>query len=131
MLRNHATTRGLDEPVPTITTSGAHLGLCEPFFLGQQSGAAARGVDHPAPTVATGGAISLIEPFIFANRTHAAPKGVTEPVPTLYTGNHIALIEAYGARREAHERARQATGDGGYGRTSTAREATTRGTKQA
>ena len=95
ILRNHSTARGLDEPAPTITTSGAHLALCEPFLLGQQSGAAARAVDDPAPTIATGGAISLIEPFIFANRTNAAPKRIEEPVPTLCTGNHVALIEPF------------------------------------
>ncbi len=100
ILRNHSTTRGLDEPVPTITTSGAHLALCEPFLLGQQSGAAARRITDPTPTVSTGGAISLIEPYIFANRTHNAPKRLDEPVPTLCTGNHIAvepfLVKFYG-----------------------------------
>ena len=93
ILRRHSTTRTLDEPAPTITTSGAHLGLCQPFLLGQQSGAAARAVDEPTPTIAAGGAISLIEPFLFANRTHNAPKRVEDPVPALCTGNHIALVE--------------------------------------
>ena len=94
--RNSTAVR-LDKPVPTITTSGAHLALCEPFLLGQQSGAAPRAVRDPMPTVAAGGAISLIEPliepFIFANRTNNIPKTIHEPVPTLCTGNHIALVE--------------------------------------
>ena len=93
ILRRHSTARTLDEPAPTITTSGAHLGLCQPFLLGQQSGAAARAVDEPTPTIAAGGAISLIEPFLFANRTHNAPKRVEDPVPALCTSNHIALVE--------------------------------------
>ncbi|MCY4510584.1 MAG: DNA cytosine methyltransferase [Acidobacteria bacterium] len=93
ILRNHAAARPLDQPVPTITGSGTHLGLCEPFLLGQQSGAVARPVREPAPTVATGGAISLIEPFIFANRTHAAPKRLDSPMPTLCTGHHMVLID--------------------------------------
>ena len=95
ILRNHSTARTLDEPAPTITTSGAHLALCQPFLLGQQSGAAARTVDDPTPTIATGGAVSLIEPFMFANRTHNAPKRIEEPVPTLCTGNHVALVEPF------------------------------------
>jgi DNA (cytosine-5)-methyltransferase 1 len=95
ILRNHSTARGLDEPAPTVTTSGAHLALCQPFLLGQQSGAAARTVDDPAPTIATGGAVSLIEPFIFANRTNNAPRRVDEPVPTLCTGNHMGLVEPF------------------------------------
>ena len=95
ILRNNSTARPLDEPTPTVTTSGAHLALCEPFLLGQQSGAAPRRIDEPTPTVATGGAISLIEPFIFANRTNNAPKRIDEPVPTLCTAEHIALIEPF------------------------------------
>ena len=101
ILRNHSTARGLDEPAPTVTTSGAHLALCEPFLLGQQSGATARRLDEPAPTVAAGGAISLIEPFLFANRTHNTPRSVDEPVPTLCTGNHVALIEPRSAAVES------------------------------
>ena len=95
ILRNHSTARGLDDPAPTVTTSGAHLALCQPFLLGQQSGAAARTVDDPAPTIATGGAVSLIEPFIFANRTNNAPKHLDQPVPTICTGDHIALVQPF------------------------------------
>lgn len=95
ILRNHSTARGLDDPAPTITTSGAHLALCEPFLLGQQSGAVARSVRDPAPTVATGGAISLVEPFLFANRTNNVPKRLEEPVPTLCTADHVALVEPF------------------------------------
>lgn len=95
ILRNHSTARGLDEPAPTVTTSGAHLALCQPFLLGQQSGATPRGVDEPAPTIATGGAVSLVEPFIFANRTNNVPKHLDEPVPTLCTANHVGLVEPF------------------------------------
>lgn len=64
VLRNHADGRSLNEPVPTLTASGQHVGLCQPFVLGQQSGSVARSTDKPIPTVATGGAISLVQPFI-------------------------------------------------------------------
>ena len=93
ILRRNSTAVRLEDPAPTITTSGAHLALCEPFLLGQQSGAAPRAVAEPVPTVAAGGAISLIEPFIFANRTNNTPKRLEEPVPTICTANHIALVE--------------------------------------
>ena len=95
ILRNHSTARDLDEPAPTVTTSGAHLALCEPFLLGQQSAAAPRTVGEPAPTVATGGAISLVQPFIFANRTNNVPKRIDDPVPTLCTARHIGLVEPF------------------------------------
>ena len=114
VLRNHSTARGLDEPAPTITTSGAHLALCQPFLLGQQSGAAARTVDEPAPTVATGGAISLVEPFIFANRTHNVPRRMHEPIPALCTANHIALVEPH--LRRANGGGGDASGNGAENR---------------
>ncbi|MBV8893472.1 MAG: DNA cytosine methyltransferase, partial [Acidobacteria bacterium] len=64
ILRNHQDAKSIEEPVPTITTSGAHVGLCEPFVLGQQSGSVARSVTKPLPTVSTDGAIGLVQPFI-------------------------------------------------------------------
>ena len=78
VLRNHSTARALDEPAPTITTSGAHLALCEPFLLGQQSGASARTVHEPTPTIATGGAISLIEPVVKYSRAGEKRKRAEE-----------------------------------------------------
>ena len=95
ILRKNSTARRLDEPTPTVTTSGAHLALCEPFLLGQQSCSAPRGLDQPTPTVATGGAIGLVEPFMFANRTNNIPKRLDEPVPTLCTARHVALVEPF------------------------------------
>ncbi len=57
-----STTASLDEPLPTVTASGEHLGVCEArFTLGQQSGGAPRSLDDPLQTVCTDGAISLVE----------------------------------------------------------------------
>ena len=33
VLRRNQNARSMDDPVPTITTSGAHLALCEPFVM--------------------------------------------------------------------------------------------------
>jgi DNA (cytosine-5)-methyltransferase 1 len=59
--------------------------LCEPFVIGQQSGAQPRSVNEPIPTIATAGAISLIEPFILPMEgIHRgnAPRSIEDPVPT-------------------------------------------------
>ena len=101
ILRNHSTTRSLDDPTPTITTSGAHLALCEPFLLGQQSGAAARAIGEPTPTVATGGAISLIEPVSTSREGKAgAQGGYTNPEGDCRT-------ESAASRNESPTRARK------------------------
>jgi DNA (cytosine-5)-methyltransferase 1 len=86
----------LGMPLSSVTTSGAHHALVEPFVLGQQSGAAARPVREPLPTVATAGAISLIEPFITRfnggdNRNHE----IKAPLPTLDTSNRYGLVEPF------------------------------------
>lgn len=93
VLRNHADARSLDLPLPTITTSGNHVGLVEPFVLGQQSGSMPRQTSLPLPTIATGGAISLIEPFLISyyGTTNVSP--IRRPLPTITTRDRFGLIE--------------------------------------
>lgn len=100
VLRNHQDGMSLDRPLPTMTTSGANFGLCQPFVLGQQSGSVARETSDPLPTIATGGAISLIEPFMIpfhgkrpgqVGRSHSVKK----PVPTIPTSNMFGLCEPF------------------------------------
>jgi DNA (cytosine-5)-methyltransferase 1 len=69
ILRRHADAQSIDEPIPTVTGSGSHHALCEPFivpFFGEGEGQAPRthSVDEPLPTVTGQGAGALIEPFI-------------------------------------------------------------------
>ncbi len=90
--------RSVDRPLPTVMTVD-HIGLCQPFVLGQQSCAAPRSVDDPLPTIATKGAISLIEPFIVAtdhkggNGRYA--NGIDEPITTVTTKTRHALVEPF------------------------------------
>ena len=61
-----STAKPVDEPMDTVTAQGGKYALCEPYLLGQQSGATARSVlDEPVPTVATRGAIGLYNPTTF------------------------------------------------------------------
>lgn len=87
-------THGVSEPLPTIPASGGgKFVVCEPFMLGQQSGATARAVSSPAPTVATKGAISLIEPFLvkyYATATGA--QSIGEPLDTVTTKDRHGLV---------------------------------------
>lgn len=85
--------RSLDEPVPTLTTSGAHVALCQPFVIGQQSGAAPRSVSEPLPTVATAGAIALVEPFLVKYYGAGVARSVGEPLDTVTTRDRFGLVE--------------------------------------
>lgn len=97
VLRGTGTHRRIGEPIPAVTAGGTHLGLVEPFTIGQQSGATPRKVRQPLSTVSTDGAISLVEPFITAyhngspNRNH----GISHPVPTLDTSNRLGIVEPF------------------------------------
>jgi DNA (cytosine-5)-methyltransferase 1 len=97
--------RSLDLPLPTVTTSGNHHALVEPFLLlneGFYRGNAAWSLDKPLSTItASRGLGALVQPFITRyqgdhhgqkdgdNRNHA----IERPLPTVDTSNRYALVE--------------------------------------
>lgn len=76
--------RSADDPLSTITGSGAHHALCQPFLL---------------PTVAGAGAISLIQPFLIQaggpTGTGRNPRSVNSPLSTVMTENHTGVVEPF------------------------------------
>jgi DNA (cytosine-5)-methyltransferase 1 len=97
----------LDEPLSTVTTSGAHHALIEPFILpnqglyvhGQET--RARSLDEPLNTVTSRGAGAVVEPFpIRYNGSHAGKsdgndrnQSLEKPISTLDTSNRFALVK--------------------------------------
>lgn len=88
-----ASARSADEPLPTLTAGGTHVGL----VLATSSGGAARDLEQPLPTITTGGAGSerpgcarpqLFEPIIvpMSNSSSAGvPRSVADPIRTVTT----------------------------------------------
>ena len=88
-----ASARSANEPLPTLTAGGTHVGL----VLATSSGGAARDLDQPLPTITTGGAGSerpgcarpqLVEPIIvpMSNSSSAGvPRSVADPIRTVTT----------------------------------------------
>lgn len=88
-----ATAKSADEPLPTLTAGGSHVGL----VLATSSGGAARDLDQPLPTITTGGAGSerpgcarpqLVEPIIVptSNTSSAGvPRSAADPIRTVTT----------------------------------------------
>ncbi|HGM5043923.1 TPA: DNA cytosine methyltransferase [Stenotrophomonas maltophilia] len=88
-----ATAKAADEPLPTLTAGGGHVGL----VLATSSGGAARDLDQPLPTITTGGAGAerpgcarpqLVEPIIVptSNTSSAGvPRSAAEPIRTVTT----------------------------------------------
>lgn len=92
--------RGVDEPLPTITTANrGELGLVEPFVLSQGGGGVARRVGDPAPTIVTGGAVGLVEPFLLPPRgwSDGAVDSLERPVRTIKAvdGHVFGLVEPF------------------------------------
>ncbi len=92
--------KSVNEPLDTITTSGKHHYLAEPFVIGQQSCAAPRSVQTPLPTVAQAGAIALVEPVIVqTDQTGGGASGysrsVNDPIPTVVSKQNLALVEPF------------------------------------
>ena len=104
VLRNHGGGRSVDQPVPTVTAGGNHIGLCEPFIAELRHGKTANSIDEPLSTVTTKGAHhALVEPFLVEFRgSHASRndgnrrvKELDQPLPTQDTSNRFALVEPF------------------------------------
>lgn len=88
-----STAKSADEPLPTLTAGGGHVGL----VLAPSSGGAARDLDQPLPTITTGGSgperpgcarPQLVEPIIVptSNTSIAGvPRSAAEPIRTVTT----------------------------------------------
>ena len=84
---NNATGHGLDEPLPTITTTYSKLGKIDAFILSQASGGA------PGPIHETVQPHALIEPFLISYYGKGGSNEVASPVPTVSTKDRFALIQ--------------------------------------
>lgn len=76
----------VDQPVPTLTANGSHVGL----VMATGAGGVARDVEQPIPTVTTGGdggaRPHFATPLLMGVQGTAQAKPVDEPAPTITTG---------------------------------------------
>jgi DNA (cytosine-5)-methyltransferase 1 len=94
----------LENPMPTVTAGGNHIGLCQPFLIhathhGERK---IHSVQDPVPTVtaAKRGELALIEPFIVQlDHTKAGDErkahDVSKPMPTVTTADAWGLAEPF------------------------------------
>ena len=94
----------LDIPLSTVTGSGAHHALIEPFitrYQGDHSGQTDgenrnHGIERPLPTVDTSNRYGLVEPFITAigqSSSKDRSRSLDEPLGTVVTKQEHVLIE--------------------------------------
>ena len=102
ILRGTGKSRSLDKPLPTETTSGAHLGLIEPFLTcfhgGDDFANRIYSIDKPLSTIDTSNRIGVVEPFITAiGQTSAKDRSrsLDEPLSTVVTKQEHILVEPF------------------------------------
>lgn len=98
ILRQHMAARSIDLPMPTITAGGTHIGLAQPFVMGQHGERRGRQLDLPLSTVTGIPRIGLVEPFICGVGGRAGqspPTSVEQPIGTITTKNDRIVVAPF------------------------------------
>jgi DNA (cytosine-5)-methyltransferase 1 len=86
-------TIAIDDPIPSLTAGGGHLGL----IMATGAGGVARDLDQPIPAVTCGGqggaTPHYITPLLMGGQSNATAKPVSDPIPTVTTVARQQLIE--------------------------------------
>lgn len=90
--RNNNTVEDIDNPLSTITTSGARHMLCEPPIVDCIGHAGhAKPVAGPLGTQCTDDRYALATPILIGQQSCAAARSADEPVPTIATAGAIQV----------------------------------------
>ncbi|MDB5069584.1 MAG: cytosine-specific methylase [Candidatus Eremiobacteraeota bacterium] len=100
VLRKHADAQSCDDPTPTVTAGGTHIGIAEPtltpFIGANRTNNEARDVADPIATVttATGGGLFLAQPTAFVLGQHGGSeaRSVDQPIPTVTTDGYTRVF---------------------------------------
>lgn len=91
--------RGVDEPLPTVTTDG-FVRVFDPIVVDVRHGADAparnASIDDPLSTLTAKNGLGIAEPFIVPQPNEQDPKGVDEPLGSITTTSRgVRLIEPF------------------------------------
>jgi DNA (cytosine-5)-methyltransferase 1 len=92
--------KSADEPLPPVTCSGAHVGLCEPFVMRASNGGddncRVKSPDEPLGTIhAGGGSFGLVEPFLIGMEHGGHVADVDAPIRTITTADAMGMCEPF------------------------------------
>lgn len=95
--RGQSNVSNIDQPAPTVTAGGGHIGVAVPFLVSTAHAGDDRSkpITEPLPTIAGNrGDWYLTEPFIMPQQAGGRPvHGVNEPVSTIATAGAHALVQ--------------------------------------
>lgn len=93
-----STPRPADEPIPTVSTSGA-IAFCQPFVIPMEHSGRnrLRSVSEPIPTVSTarGGAMAIAQPFIVDFLRGRPPLHPSQPIGAMHTKARFGLATPF------------------------------------
>ena len=84
-LNRHCTAEGVDAPLSTVTTSGAHHMLCHSLILDHFRNGEARPPDEPLGAQTTHDRYSVVTPYLITEQANNAPHGLDQPLRTQTT----------------------------------------------
>lgn len=93
------TAKSVDEPVGTLTGSGADFGVVEPFLvtaggpIGQ--GRTPVSIDAPLPTVLAENHRALVQAFVLGQQSGSVARSVDQPLPTIATDGAVSVVEPF------------------------------------
>lgn len=91
-LRNHETAEDVDNPLSTITTSGAHHMLCQPMVVDCIGHAGdPKTLDGPLGTQCTHDRYALCTPLVIGQQSGSAARPIDDPCPTIATAGAIQV----------------------------------------
>jgi DNA (cytosine-5)-methyltransferase 1 len=98
ILRNNQSAQSVDGPVPTLTTSGANVGVAQPFLMHITHGRddnRTHSLDEPVPTVtaARRGELGMVDAFVLGQQSGSVPRPVSDPLPTIACDGAISVVE--------------------------------------
>lgn len=82
--------KGVDKPLPTLTTETHHY-LCTPFIITEQTGNAPRCIDEPLRAQTTVRKDFLCQPLVLGQQGGAECRPVDKPCPTIATAGAIRV----------------------------------------
>jgi DNA (cytosine-5)-methyltransferase 1 len=100
ILRNHMAGQSVDEPLPTITANGTHIGLAQPVIVNLKGQSTAADISAPLPTqTAHAPHLYVAQPFILNRHGDGYGKtrahSVEAPAPTANCDGGGYLVEPF------------------------------------
>lgn len=88
----------VEDPVPTISAGGGHVGVVQPYLIPQNGSNGPRSIDAPAPTVTTTSrGVGLAQPFLVkaSGLEDRRPRELSDPLPTVTGSNDYGLVQPF------------------------------------